>query len=330
VKRGLIVVMTVALVGMLVGPGFARDDDIEIYFVSHANPASPFWNQLVVGYYDAINTLDGVSGEWLSPTTFPDYEWQLRTLRTLIDRGVDVIITTIPHEHMFDEVIADGVAEGVAIIASNTDDPKGAEGNARLAYIGLQEEVAGYNLARFMLTELWPGGPPEPEDVHILQTLAVPGITWTDYRSAGQLEFFAEYGIPEGNIHQLITSEDIPEAKTRIVPFLQARPEINMVISVGVEIAGAYLAAEELDYDPDDILMGGFDVFPLVYDGLEKGYINVTVDQQPYMQGYLPVVMGYLHAAYGFAPLDVNTGAALRTVDDVETLRSIEDMITDR
>lgn len=319
--------VVVTLAALVLGVTGVADEAIEIYFVSHANPASPFWNQLVVGFHDACKEL-GVKGQWLSPTTFPDYEWQLRTLQTLIDKGAKVIITTIPQKDMFDDVIAYGRSKGVCIIASNTDDPEGAAGNARVAYIGLNEVVAGYSLAKKMLTELWPGGPPDPEEVYVLQTLAVPGITWTDYRSKGELQFFAEYGIPDDHVFQVVTTEDIPVAKTRISPFLLAHPEVNMIISVGVEIGGAYLAAKELGIPPGKVLMGGFDLFPLMYDGLEEGYIAVTVDQQPYLQGYLPVVFGYLYAKYGFTPCDVNTGVAFRTKEDVPTLRAIEEMIS--
>jgi simple sugar transport system substrate-binding protein len=43
----------------------------------------------------------------------------------------------------------------------------------------------------------------------------------------------------------------------------------------------------------------------------------VVLDQQPFLQGYLPIIQLYLTAKFGFAGLHVDTGAALITADNI-------------
>jgi hypothetical protein len=49
---------------------------------------------------------------------------------------------------------------------------------------------------------------------------------------------------------------------------------------------------------------------PEVLDQMEAGYVQVQVDQQPYMQGFMPVMQVYLAATVGLAPSDIDTGRA--------------------
>ncbi len=59
----------------------------------------------------------------------------------------------------------------------------------------------------------------------------------------------------------------------------------------------------------------GFDVSPEVIRGMEMGYIHLTSDQQPFLQGYLPVLSLCQQLVYGLAPLVVDTGNGYVTQD---------------
>ena len=51
---------------------------------------------------------------------------------------------------------------------------------------------------------------------------------------------------------------------------------------------------------PGEVVVGGIDLAPATIDGLEDGWISVTLDQQLYLQGFLPVTQCVLSAKYGF------------------------------
>jgi simple sugar transport system substrate-binding protein len=50
---------------------------------------------------------------------------------------------------------------------------------------------------------------------------------------------------------------------------------------------------------------------------ISAGVIQCTIDQQPYVQGYYPVVQLTLYCRYGIRPSDIDAGAGVVTKDDV-------------
>ena len=96
--------------------------------------------------------------------------------------------------------------------------------------------------------------------------------------------------------------------------------ETTAVIGAGFWFAGAGECLRDLGKKPGDVLMGGFDLVPILMDEMSKGYVHLTVDQQPYLQGYLPILQLYLINKFGLSAWDVNTGKALITPADVDAV----------
>ena len=71
---------------------------------------------------------------------------------------------------------------------------------------------------------------------------------------------------------------------------------------------------------PGEILHACFDLVPVVMDEMKSGYIELTIDQQPFLQGYVPIHELHLINQYRLGAYDVNTGKALVTPDQVDDL----------
>ena len=71
------------------------------------------------------------------------------------------------------------------------------------------------------------------------------------------------------------------------------------------------------------MITGGYDISAAALDGLRKGYISVVVDQQPYLQGFMPVVAAVLQKRYGISGLMLNTGGGVITKDNVEAIAAL-------
>jgi simple sugar transport system substrate-binding protein len=71
------------------------------------------------------------------------------------------------------------------------------------------------------------------------------------------------------------------------------------------------------------VLLGGFDLVPEVIDQMEAGYIQVQVDQQPYMQGFMPVMQVYLSKTVGLSPSDIDTGQGIVTPDMAPAIKEL-------
>ena len=49
----------------------------------------------------------------------------------------------------------------------------------------------------------------------------------------------------------------------------------------------------------------------------------MQIDQQPYMQGFLPVMEVYLAKTVGLAPADIDTGQGVVTPDQVDAIMEL-------
>ena len=69
---------------------------------------------------------------------------------------------------------------------------------------------------------------------------------------------------------------------------------------------------------PEDIIGVGFDLGQGVMTAFDGGYVLVTADQQPYLQGYMPVLSLCQQLVYKLGPLNVDTGAGFVTADNYQ------------
>ena len=111
----------------------------------------------------------------------------------------------------------------------------------------------------------------------------------------------------------------------RVGAYLSAHPETNAYFDTGFWHAGVAGVLRDRGIEPGKVLLGGFDLVPVVLDEMDSGYIQVEVDQQPYEQGFMPVMEVYLAKTVGLSPVDINTGEALVYPKDVAAVRDLSE-----
>ena len=126
------------------------------------------------------------------------------------------------------------------------------------------------------------------------------------------------------------------------VDYIEISPEVNSDASLAVPILTSYLASnpdvkaigtqhgnvtsfipkalEDAGKKPGEVTVGGIDLVPATIDGLQDGWITVVLDQQLYLQGFLPVTQCVLSKKYGFTGLDINTGSGVVTPETIDQL----------
>jgi simple sugar transport system substrate-binding protein len=67
-----------------------------------------------------------------------------------------------------------------------------------------------------------------------------------------------------------------------------------------------------------EVCGAGFDLSPAITQGIKDGYIDIVIDQQPFIEGYIPIIQLYLTTKYGFAGLNMDTGAAFVTKSNID------------
>jgi len=72
-----------------------------------------------------------------------------------------------------------------------------------------------------------------------------------------------------------------------------------------------------------DIFNFGFDTSPQIVEGFKGGWVQLTADQQPFLQGYLPILSLCQQVVYGLAPLNSDTGAGFVTPENYEIVAKL-------
>ena len=226
-----------------------------------------------------------------------DVTKQARLVQEALDRGYDGIALSIIDPAAFDQAVQDAAARGVPLVAFNVDDH--ATPNARLSAVCQNLYQAGQSLGRRVADEISPSS-------RILVTMHSDGISALEDRRRGIQEALA--GRPM-NWKTLVTGTDPRVAADRIVKALRDDTDIKAVLCTGqADTEGAGLAVERLG--GKGYLVAGFDLSPEILRLVQSGIILVTLDQQPYVQGFYPVVQLTLRCRYGIMPSNMDAGAA--------------------
>jgi simple sugar transport system substrate-binding protein len=68
------------------------------------------------------------------------------------------------------------------------------------------------------------------------------------------------------------------------------------------------------------IYAAGFDLSPATVQGVKDGFVNLVIDQQQYLQGFLAVEQLCLSKKYGFSGLFVNTGGGFVDKSNIDAI----------
>jgi simple sugar transport system substrate-binding protein len=316
------------LAGLVLGVGLvasaSAQAEYKFTYLTQTGVDNTFWQTIKRGMDDACETLQ-VDCQLIFTQENGNLQMHLQNLETVIAQEVDGIVSVIVHDELYDEAIARAKDAGIPVIISNVDDTEGGDGNARLAFVGQDLYRAGYEVAKGLSDQFDRSKP-----AHVLLGLARPGESWAEDRIGGARQWIDELNEanPDWDVtHDTIDSaNDLSVTGSRICQYIQGHPETTAVIGAGFWFAGAGECLRDLGIKPGEVLMGGFDLVPILMDEMDKGYVHLTVDQQPYLQGYLPILQLYLINKFGLSAWDVNTGKSLIGPSDVETVNKFVEM----
>jgi len=319
----LIKTLTAAAALMAASTAMAQDDQLDMVFTVHSGASNTFWQAVLKGYEAACDLIDA-NCQMVFVQTDGSIAEQVSNIEAALARQPDALITSIIDNDAFDEVIQRARDSGVIVISSNVDDLEGAAGNARQAFVGQGFIPAGYGLARAQSENFPSEGP-----LHILVGVSGPGQNWSEQRALGVTNFLDEYiaANPDREItyEKIDSGLDLAIVADRVGAYLSANPNTNAYFDTGFWHAGVAGVLRDRGIGPGEVLLAGFDLVPIVLDEMEAGYIQVEVDQQPYMQGFMPVMMVYQAVTVGLVPADINTGEALVYPADVPAVRDLSE-----
>jgi simple sugar transport system substrate-binding protein len=307
-KRVLLAGFFASLVLISVVPSLAADGgpggfyhghhekNIKLAFITCSVNAK-FFEPVKKGMREAAEML-GVRCDFLG-TDGVDVQAQVEIIRRALREGYDGLAVSIIDPEAFDEVIEDAIASGVPVVGFNVDDRDTP--NARLSSVNQKLYEAGRSLAEHLLPEI-------PDNAQVLLTMHDKGISALEDRLRGILDILKDKNIIPTVI---VSGNDSSKGADVIARALSENPGIRVVLGTGQADTEAAGIAIEKQLAGRGYWSAGFDLSPKTLELIKAGYIRCTVDQQPYIQGFYPVVQLTQYLMFGIRPADVDAGAAI-------------------
>ena len=282
-------------------------------FVNHAL-TNPFFVPAKNGSRDAAS-LVGATVDWTG-SVGSDVGEMVRAMRRAVSGGADGIAVSIIDPEAFDAPTALALEHGIPVVAYNAD---GGKANKRLAYIGQDNYQSGLELGARV------GGLVQSGDVYLF--IATPRQQNIQPRIDGALDAIRDSGRPI-SVHVVASGVDVATERKRIEATYQRHKNVRGLFAVDAgSTAGVADVMRLHKLHARGVKAGGYDLLPTTLRAIHDRHVDFTIDQQPYLQGFQPVVQLFLHRYSGglVVPADTNTGlnfVTRRNVDRYLTTRS--------
>jgi simple sugar transport system substrate-binding protein len=267
---------------------------LRIVFITCCKDAV-FFEPVRKGMRDAAEKMS-VQAVWWG-TEGVDMKAQAALVRRAVAEGYDGIALSLIDPTAFDEVVAEAIRKRVPVVGFNVDD--NATPNARLSSVNQRLHAAGGALAEHV-------APRVPPKSHVLMTMHDEGVSALEDRLRGMQEVLKKKDV---RWTVRVTGNDAAKAVEIIAEELRKNPDIHAVLCTGQADTEAAGLAIEKHYPDGSRWAAGFDLSPTTLRLVKAGPIVATVDQQPYVQGFYPVVQLALYLRYGIMPTDMDAGA---------------------
>jgi simple sugar transport system substrate-binding protein len=299
----LIVVLTIPLIATAqdnIGDQWCSDVHIR-FFVGGAE-GDGFGSIVLRGAQaaeaDLGPTVDYVFSGW-------DSETMIQQLREAVAAAPDgIAMMGHPGDAAIMPLAEEAAAAGILMMYQNVDVPevRAAFGGG---YVGAQLYPQGRALAAEALRQY----PLEAGSTVII--LGPFSQQNRALRERGTADVFIEAGM---NVVEIDSPPPWAADPNLAIPAISAalldNPDTKLIGYPGGQMLGnAPIYMETVDKQPGDIINIGFDTSPQIMEAFDAGWVQLTSDQQPFLQGYMPILSLCQQKVLGMGPLNVDTGA---------------------
>jgi simple sugar transport system substrate-binding protein len=247
-----------------------QGSNLTFAMVTHSDEGS-FWSVVKKGAQQAAKD-EGVKLIWSPSNNDPQKEAQL--IDAAISQKVDGLAVSVPNADAIKGSLAKAEAAGIPIITLNSGAEQFQELGA-ITHVGQTEEIAGEAAGQ----KLKAAGVKK-----VLCVIHEQSNIGLQQRCDGVKKGFGG----EVTNQQVKGTEDIATTQTEIKSKLQADKSYDGVIALNPDIAAA--AKTAIKGASSNAKLASFDLSPALIKDIKSGNALFAVDQQQYLQGYLPIV----------------------------------------
>jgi len=256
--------------------GQATATKIKVSVVTHGDTGS-FWSVFKKGVDQAKSDLSARGVSVTQVYAQNDVSKQVAGINAAIAARVNVIATSVPDASALKDPLTKAAAKGIEIITVNSGLGAFDSLKTYMVHVGQTEDVAGEGAGK-QFTAVG-----AKNLVVLIHEASNSGLT---QRAAGAKKTF------KGTTKTLVipnATSDLPGTQQKISAYFKANPKTDAFLALNPDVATAAVSAV-----PKATKVGTFDLSPGVITAVQGGKILFAIDQQQYLQGYLPVVFAYL------------------------------------
>lgn len=297
-----------------VAGNFPKTPPWQFWFVNHVT-TNLFFVPTIFGMGDAAALLGLPKPKWTGSTS-STIATMISAINTAVAAKANGIATTVinstPTDTSFRTPVANAMNAGIPVVSYNADGPiiKGVAypGTNRLCYVGQALYLSGQQMGQQIKTLAKPG--------EVVIFIATPGTANIQPRYDGAASVLTPAGY---TVKMVATGASTAVEGPAEKAFLIGSKNITGAFAVdagSTEELGPTLASLGL---AGKIPAGGFDLTPGTLTAINAGQLDFTINQDPYLQGFLPTLYLYLFNLTGglVSPPNTDTGLSFITKSNV-------------
>jgi simple sugar transport system substrate-binding protein len=223
-----------------------------------------------------------------------------------------------PGDESFDSIIIDAEKNGILVTSQNTTLPKMEAAYAAngFGYVGQDLYGAGFALGNEAIKRF---GLKSGDRAMVWGLLSQPT---RGERTKGVKEALEKAGLTVDYIEiDSATNADPAAGIPTFAGYVSSHPDVKLVVTDhGALTATLETFLKAAGKGPDDIFGAGFDLSPATTTAIQGGWTDLVIDQQPWLQGYIPILQLCLTKKFGFSGLHVDTGGGFADKSNIDLL----------
>ena len=290
------------------GGNFPDTPEYNFVFVNHVT-TNPFFVPTQYGIEDA-QALLGTTSQWTG-SEVSNVREMVDALNSAISGNADGIAVSIVDPEAFNDPIQNALDQDIPVIAYNTNG-KGPGTNPALAYVGQDLYQSGVEMGKRIVDLVGEG--------LVALFIATPGQLNIQPRIDGAKQAIEDSGA-NIEVQQVTSGAELPEERSRIEAWYNGHKDVAGMFAVDAgSTQGVAQVMEQFGLHEQGVKGGGYDLLPETLELMSNGHIDFTIDQQPYLQGFFPVMQLYLYKISGgiTGPAETNTGLVFVTPETVD------------
>jgi simple sugar transport system substrate-binding protein len=261
---------------------FGVNEKFHFVMVNHVT-TNIFFTPTQNGAADACKLL-GCSYTWTGSST-SNVADMVNSINSAVTAKAHGIATTLIDPTAFNKPVHSALSAGIPVVAYNADEPQ----TGRLSYIGQDLFVSGQQMGQHIVDLLPNGG-------HIALFIATPGAANIQPRIDGARDTLKSHSNISYDV--VATGAAVPAELTVINSWATGHPTAKGMFAVDAgSTQGVAQTIQKQGLKAKGWVGGGYDLTPITEQLLHAGYIEFTIDQQPYLQGFLPILQLYMYNA---------------------------------